>query len=248
MGVGVVVAGVGAQPGHGVAVDGGAALLGVVFHAADHTLAPFAGGPFDGQVGGGDALFQGALVAGGPEELVDRVHGRRRAGAFQAFGVEAEAGGPVLVPVGVALLDLDVADQPVFGLFMARVQAGPGFGQGQAHVFGEVFHQRVEVQQRVAEAAQGQRAVAHFHEQGMAGDAVLERHQGVPEPLRPGGVFGERQRLLVAGHGHAVLLVIQRASQRAYCALRGDASDASTARRRRRRAARSAAPGAPWSR
>ena len=39
---------------------------------------------------------------------------------------------------------------------VAGVQAGPGFRQGQAHVFGEILHQRVEVQQRVAEAAQGQ--------------------------------------------------------------------------------------------
>ena len=54
----IIVGGVGSQPGHGMAVNGGHPVFLIGLHAFDHALAPLPRGPLYGQIGGGNAFFQ----------------------------------------------------------------------------------------------------------------------------------------------------------------------------------------------
>ncbi len=185
----VVVMRMGAQPGHGALVDGGLATLRILAHALHHRHGPVAGGPLDGEVGGSQAFLHAAAAVGVPQIVVHRVHRRRRTHRVERGRADAEADGPVAVPVQVALFDADVVDQPVAAQQHAGGGGVGGLGQGQRHVVREVGHQRVEVQQRAPEARQREVALGHFRKQHMVCDAVLERHQPVPELLGPERVW-----------------------------------------------------------
>ena len=185
-----------------MAVNGGHPVFLIGLHAFDHALAPLPRGPLYGQIGGGNAFFQAGLSAHVPEIMVYRIHGWRRRDKLQLFQSNTKAHGPVLIPVRMALFDLDIADQPVLAFFVAGIPAWLGLGQIQPHVLGKVFHQRIEIQQGTAETGQAECPGPHFHKDRMLHHLIFQRYQVVPESLGPGAVIGEFEPFLIICGAH----------------------------------------------